>query len=77
MRRGVVLALFVLAAPIAVQGDVITHFDLVPTSDNEIQSGNRLLDFYLLDGATSIEENQYGTFDADGAARLTRMGEET
>jgi hypothetical protein len=77
MRGGVVLALSVLAASIAVQGDVTTPFDIVPTSNNKIQPGNGLLDFYLLDGATSLEENQYGTFDADGAACLTRMGEET
>jgi hypothetical protein len=77
MRGGVALALFVLAAPIAVQDDVAPAFDFIPISGTEIQSGNELLDFCLLDGATFLEENQYGTFDADGAARLTRMGEET
>ncbi|UCF32695.1 MAG: hypothetical protein JSV78_10215 [Phycisphaerales bacterium] len=77
MRGGVALALFVLAALIAVQDGATPALDLIPTSGNEIQSGNGLLDFYLLDGVTSLEENQYGTFDADGAARLTRMGEET
>jgi hypothetical protein len=80
MRGGIVLALTILAAPIAVQGGVITDSDIIPASASEIQPSKGLLDFDLLDGGTCLEGNQYGTFHADdasdGAARLTRTGEE-
>jgi hypothetical protein len=65
MRRLAVFVAFVLATALTAQADTITDFDIIATTGNEIQSGNGLLDFYLFDGATSLEENQCDGFDGD------------
>ena len=58
----------VLAGQIsAVQADVITDLDIIPTTGNEIPSGNGLLDFILFNGSTSGDENECEGFNGDDA----------
>jgi hypothetical protein len=77
MRRVVVLAACVLAVTLSVQADTITDTDIIATTGNEVQSGNGLLDFYLFDGATSLEENQCDGFDGDDSNTDMPGGGET
>jgi hypothetical protein len=83
MKKLLALVMFVLAVPIVAQADeIITDFDaddrdIIPTTGNEVQSGNGLLDFYLFDGATSLEENQCDGFDGDDSNTEMPGGGET
>lgn len=68
MQKLVVFFACVLAGQIAaVQADVITDLDIIPTMPDEIPSGNGLLDFIFFDGSTEGEENQCDSFDGDDA----------